>query len=95
MGVRSSAGWGRRNSRRGGGPELGHIHPKPLMARPSEMTLAAIRNSHSAGLQQFVEKSWNIEPAAVEDKGRGIPFLAGDLLGRCARKATLQNLPVG
>ncbi len=52
----------------------------------------AIRESHSAGLQQFVEKSWSIVPVAVGDKGKGIPFLAGDLLGR---KATLQNLPVG
>lgn len=81
MGVRCSAGCGHQRSRRWGGGVLGHIHPTPTIARPGTTTLAAMRKSHSASLQLFVEKSWSIVPVAVEGRGKGIPFLAGGSAG--------------
>ena len=56
------------------------------------MTLVAMQCTNSADLQQFVEKSRSM-PAAVEDKGKGIPFLAGDLLGRRSFGARTQGHP--
>ena len=93
---RSAIRW-RQRSRRGGG-EVGHIQPTTTaIAQPNGMALAAIQGSHSADLQQFVEKTWSVVSAGVGSRGKGPPFLVGDLLARWSfgahPKASLQHLP--
>lgn len=95
---RSAVRW-RQRSRRGGG-EVGHIQPTTTaIAQPNGMALAAIQGSHSADLQQFVEKTWSVVSAGVGSRGKGPPFLVGDLLARWSfgahPKASLLAEPAG